>query len=283
MDYLEGRNLAAEVRENGPMPAERAVLVMVQVCGALEEAHRAGIVHRDLKPENVFLTKQSGSADFPKVLDFGLAKMSEKQMGRGSMMFTQQGMVFGTPEFMSPEQAQGEALDRRSDIYSLALILYELITGKLPFDAKTPLDMMKAHVRDPPIPLSSRISGKPFWPELEAVITKALAKNPDDRYATADDFGEALRGCLQGSSVPPPPSPSEPEPEPEPALPASKPTASAAPAPASKPTPVTSRSRAESSSLITLPMSRVPSLVLGLVIGVGVATAGYLVLVLLGR
>lgn len=196
MDYLEGRNLAAEVRENGPMPAERAVLLMVQVCGALEEAHRAGIVHRDLKPENIFLTLQGGTTDFPKVLDFGLAKMSEKQMGNGSMMFTQQGMVFGTPEFMSPEQAQGEALDHRSDIYSLALILYELITGKLPFDAKTPLDIMKAHVREAPIPLSQRISGKPFWPELERVMNKALAKQPEDRYETAAKFGEALLGCL---------------------------------------------------------------------------------------
>jgi serine/threonine protein kinase len=196
MDYLEGRNLAAEVRENGPMPPERAVRLMVQVCGALEEAHRAGIVHRDLKPENIFLTLQGGTTDFPKVLDFGLAKMSEKQMGNGSMMFTQQGMVFGTPEFMSPEQAQGEPLDHRSDIYSLALILYELITGKLPFDAKTPLDIMKAHVREAPIPLSQRVSGKPFWPELEVVMNTALAKQPSDRYETAAQFGEALLKCL---------------------------------------------------------------------------------------
>ena len=178
------------------MQAERALHIMVQVCGALEEAHRAGIVHRDLKPENVFLTKQGGSGDFAKVLDFGLAKMSEKQMGRGSMMFTQQGMVFGTPEFMSPEQAQGEALDQRSDIYSLALILYELITGKLPFDAKTPLDIMKAHVRDVPIALSQRVPDKRFWPELEAVMAKALAKTPDERYGTAEAFGEALRTCV---------------------------------------------------------------------------------------
>jgi len=196
MDYLEGRNLAAEVRENGPMPPERALRLMGQVCGALEEAHRAGIVHRDLKPENIFLTLQGGTTDFPKVLDFGLAKMSEKQMGNGSMMFTQQGMVFGTPEFMSPEQAQGEPLDHRSDIYSLALILYELITGKLPFDAKTPLDIMKAHVREAPIPLSQRVSGKPFWPELEVVMNRALAKQPSDRYETAAQFGEALLHCL---------------------------------------------------------------------------------------
>ena len=276
MDYLEGRNLAAEVRENGPMDAERAIGVMVQVCGALEEAHRAGIVHRDLKPENVFLTKQGGSADFPKVLDFGLAKMSEKQMGRGSMMFTQQGMVFGTPEFMSPEQAQGEALDQRSDIYSLALILYELITGKLPFDAKTPLDMMKAHVRDVPIALSERIPGKKFWPEFEAVINKALAKNPDDRYASAAEFGEALRSCVSGKAAPPPVAAASTPPP----LPASTTDGSQARAQAASTSSASSSTVRRDTSSVSLPVSRLPSLVLGLIIGAGVATAGYLLLVL---
>ena len=280
MDYLEGRNLAAWVRENGPMEAERAIAVMVQVCGALEEAHRAGIVHRDLKPENVFLTQQSGSADFPKVLDFGLAKMSEKQMGRGSMMFTQQGMVFGTPEFMSPEQAQGEALDQRSDIYSLALILYELITGKLPFDAKTPLDMMKAHVRDVPIPLSQRVPGKHFWPEFEAVVNKALAKNPNDRYASAAEFGEALRACVPDESAPPPSTPASTPPSsppPSDAHPAFTPAATQSAGSAGRPVV-----RHESSS-IALPVSKLPSLVLGVIIGAGVATAGYFLLVLFAR
>jgi len=201
MDYLEGKNLAAYVRENGPMPPERAVHVMAQVCGALQEAHRAGIVHRDLKPENVFLTSQGGTVDFPKVLDFGLAKMSEQQMGSGSMMFTQQGMVFGTPEFMSPEQAQGEELDHRSDIYSLALILYELLTGKLPFDEKQPLEIMKAHVRVPPIPLNKRVASKKFWPELEAVITKALAKKPEGRYESAAAFANALLSTLPAAAT----------------------------------------------------------------------------------
>lgn len=270
MDYLEGRNLAAEVRENGPMQAERAVQLMVQVCGALEEAHRAGIVHRDLKPENVFLTIQGGTTDFPKVLDFGLAKMSEKQMGRGSMMFTQQGMVFGTPEFMSPEQAQGEPLDQRSDIYSLALILYELITGKLPFDAKTPLDMMKAHVRDAPIPLSQRVPNKPFWPELEAVINKALAKAMNDRYATAAEFGEALLGCLPVASSAPSRAPR---------------------APSNAPGPIVSNGNeqpvsqvhSEDTMIPELPRSRLPALVLGLMIGLGVATVGYFALNWLGQ
>lgn len=197
MDFLEGKNLAHVVRQQGPMDAERAINIMVQVCGALDEAHRAGIIHRDLKPENIFLTRHMGGDDFPKVLDFGLAKVGEKQMGRGSMMLTQQGMVFGTPEFMSPEQTQGETLDRRSDIYSLGLILYELLTGKLPFDATKPIDVMKAHVKEQPIPLSARVPGLNFPEPLGAVIAKALAKRPADRYASALEFAEALRSCLQ--------------------------------------------------------------------------------------
>ena len=144
----------------------------------------------------MFLTAQGGTADFPKVLDFGLAKVSEKQMGRGSMMLTQQGMVFGTPEFMSPEQTQGDPLDRRSDIYSLALILYELLTGKLPFDATKPIEIMRAHLQTPPIPLNKRLPDKRFADKLGSVIEKALAKKPDDRYATAVEFAQALRGCL---------------------------------------------------------------------------------------
>lgn len=268
MDYLEGRNLAHEVRQKGPMEAERAVKIMIQVCGALEEAHRAGIVHRDLKPENVFLTAQGGTEDFPKVLDFGLAKMSEKQMGRGSMMFTQQGMVFGTPEFMSPEQAQGEELDRRSDIYSLALILYELMTGQLPFEAKTPLDMMKAHVKDPPIPLSQRVPGLKFSAELEATIAKALAKKPDDRYATAADFAEALRGCLRESAEPV--SSGAPPQAPAAAL------TSVAPAGAPSAPAATPATRSDT-HVMSVPSSRTPSLLLGLIIGIGFATACYFV------
>jgi serine/threonine-protein kinase len=203
MDYMEGKNLAHTVREQGPMDSDRAIQIMLQVCGALEEAHRAGIIHRDLKPENIFLTQQAGNSDFPKVLDFGLAKVSEKQMGRGSMMLTQQGMVFGTPEFMSPEQTQGDTLDRRSDIYSLGLILYELLTGKLPFDATKPIDIMRAHVQEPPLPLNGRVPGRTFSPQLGAAVAKALEKKRDNRYSTTLEFAEALKRCL---SNPPPPS-----------------------------------------------------------------------------
>src|SRR5688572_23249870 len=140
MEYLDGKNLNQTVRSEGPMAMERALPILIQSCGALEEAHRAGIIHRDLKPENIFLSQQGGIRDFAKVLDFGLAKVTEREMRPGSVILTQEGMVFGTPELMRPEQAQGKTLTPASDIYSLAVILYEVLTGKLPFDAKNPME-----------------------------------------------------------------------------------------------------------------------------------------------
>src|SRR5215217_8663555 len=187
MEYLEGKNLNQMVRKEGPMPVERAIPILIQVCGALQEAHLQGIIHRDLKPENIFLSTNGGLKDFPKVLDFGLAKVTDRELRPGSVMLTQEGMVFGTPEFMSPEQAQGKTLDPRSDIYSLAVILYEVLTGKLPFDARTPMEYIQLHVTKAPILLDERIAGKSFPPGLGQVIGRALEKKPENRYATASE------------------------------------------------------------------------------------------------
>lgn len=193
MEFLEGRNLNRVVKRDGPMSVERAVPILIQVCGALQEAHSAGIIHRDLKPENIFLSKQMDLDEYPKVLDFGLAKVTEQQMRPGSVNLTQEGMVFGTPEFMSPEQAQGQPLEATSDIYSLAVILYEALTGKLPFDARSPMEYIQKHVVEPPIPVSDRVPGLKFPKGLDEVIAKALAKSPRDRYQSAIEFAAALR------------------------------------------------------------------------------------------
>src|SRR3954465_5056378 len=204
MEMLEGKNLNQAVRKDGPIPQERAIPLLIQVGGALQEAHDLGIVHRDLKPENIFLSKQGGIQDFPKVLDFGLAKVTERQMQPGSVILTQEGMVFGTPEFMSPEQAQGRVLDARSDIYSLAVILYEVLTGKLPFSARTPMEYIQKHVMEPATPLNERVPDRRFPKGLEDVLARALNKKPDDRFQSAAEFGEALRpyGGATAASLP---------------------------------------------------------------------------------
>ena len=140
------------------------------------------------------------------------------------MVLTQQGMVFGTPEFMSPEQAHGKTLDARSDIYSLGIILYELLTGKLPFDAKQPIEYIQLHVNATPIPLSKRLPEANFPPGLEEVVMAALAKKPEDRYASAAEFAVALESLFQadagegGSISLPTPIPPVPVPDPAPSI-----------------------------------------------------------------
>jgi serine/threonine protein kinase len=201
MEFLEGKNLNQTVRSEGPFALERGLGVLIAACGALDEAHKAGIIHRDLKPENIFLVQSGGVKDFPKLLDFGLAKVGEKQMRPGSVILTQEGMVFGTPEFMSPEQAQGKTLAPASDVYSIAVILYEVLTGKLPFDAKSAMDYISLHVTGTPIPLSQRVPGKTFPPLLDQIMDRALAKKSEDRFQSAAEFGQALQAVLQGATA----------------------------------------------------------------------------------
>jgi serine/threonine-protein kinase len=198
MELLEGRNLKEALRAEGPFAPERVLPMLLAVCGALAEAHAAGIIHRDLKPDNIFLCRSGTLADFPKVLDFGLAKVTENQMRPGSIVLTGAHEVFGTPRYMSPEQAQAKPLTPASDIYSLALILYEALCGQSPFDARDSLEYTLLHVKAPPVPLNQRVPGRVFPAALEQVIMKALAKAPEERFATAADFGAALHAILEG-------------------------------------------------------------------------------------
>jgi serine/threonine protein kinase len=201
MEFLDGKNLLQVEKISGPFPPDRAAKIMIQVCGALEEAHKLGIIHRDLKPENVVLTNQGGIEDFPKVLDFGLAKMNDPDPSTGSLrVLTQQGAIFGTPEFMSPEQAKGEPLDPRSDIYSLGTILYEMLTCKLPFKARNPMDFIAHHIKAEPLPVHERDSGIGLTEEHWNVLSKALRKERNDRYQSAAEFADSLAAWVSGGS-----------------------------------------------------------------------------------
>lgn len=196
MEYLDGIDLAKLTRRDGPMEVQRAARIMIQTLGALEEAHGVGVIHRDLKPENILLTTQGGISDFPKVLDFGLAKIKEQRMRPGSLVLTREGMVFGTPEFMSPEQARGETLDGRSDIYSLGVIFYEMLTARLPFPRCKPMEYISHHIKTPPYKITERRPELELPKELDPIVDKALEKDRADRYQTATEFAQAIQSLL---------------------------------------------------------------------------------------
>jgi serine/threonine-protein kinase len=204
MEFVSGRPLADAVQE-GPMLPERVIKIMRQVCGALDEAHLQGIIHRDLKPENVVLTNRAGETDFVKLLDFGIAARSESADAQKEAKLTQQGMVLGTPPYMSPEQFTGKALDARSDIYSLAVMSYEMLTGKLPFEADTPWQWATQHMTAQPIPFEVSAPAKNIPEEMRKAILKGLSKDREQRFNSAREFFSGLsdggRVTVQASSA----------------------------------------------------------------------------------
>ena len=189
MEFVEGKPLRDLIEKEGQLSELRAINIMRQTLHALNEAHELGIVHRDLKPDNIMITKFRGVDEFVKVLDFGIAKV--KEPGGNQAKLTQAGIVYGTPEYLSPEQAQAKELDGRSDLYSMGIILYEMITGTVPFQSKTAVTILAAHVYDPPAPPSQK-TRRPVHPKMERIILKSLHKDPTKRYQTAMAFLEDL-------------------------------------------------------------------------------------------
>jgi serine/threonine protein kinase len=192
MEFLRGKDLARVQYEEGPLSFRRIVSVLRQVLAALAEAHHLEIIHRDLKPENVILEPVRTGGDFVKVVDFGLAKMRE---GTGPNI-TSPGIVCGTPEYMSPEQGRGDPLDPRSDLYAVGVIFYQLLTGRLPFEAESPTQVVLMHITEaPPDPRAA--APERMIPSLLAdVCLMALAKEPAHRFGNADEFAEALSDAL---------------------------------------------------------------------------------------
>jgi serine/threonine-protein kinase len=190
MELLDGLDLQSMVRQYGPLPQQRVIFILQQVCESLEEAHARGLVHRDIKPANIHVGRLGLQHDFVKVLDFGLVKSTGEPLGE-QWLATDVGLTPGTPAYMSPEMAAGEALDGRTDIYALGCVGYFLLTGCLVFEADTLFQMMAKRLRDDPVPPSQRTS-LPIEPALDALILACLARNPEDRPASAAELRKRL-------------------------------------------------------------------------------------------
>ena len=194
MEYVPGEPLFKALAK-APFPAQRALHIAEQIASALGRAHQMKVVHRDLKPENVLLVPRRSGADFVKILDFGIAKI----MDAPSLTHSQQ--IFGTPGYIAPEYIQSSEIDGRADLYSLGVILYEMVTGALPFDYQYPGDLLVKHVADPPIEPRKRLPS--VEAPVEELILRCLAKKPDDRFRDAHHFLESLRKTRERIGAPP--------------------------------------------------------------------------------
>jgi eukaryotic-like serine/threonine-protein kinase len=194
MEFLDGKPLTKALEETRPMPVQRLVHVARQIADALSAAHQRGIVHRDLKPDNIFLIHRGAEVDFVKILDFGIAKVSTGATSK----LTRAGSVFGTPHYMSPEQAAGSPVDLRTDIYALGVILYEMASGRVPFDADNFMGILTQHMYKAPVPIRALVPPQDVPPGLEAIVLKALSKKPEQRYSSMDELAQDLEKLTRG-------------------------------------------------------------------------------------
>lgn len=200
MEFVDGETLADLVEREGALPVDRAVPIITQAAAALEAAHDLGIVHRDLKPGNIMLARDRAGGDLVKVVDFDIAKGSREGEERE---VTRLGFVVGTPEYMSPEQLTGDPLDGRSDVYSLALVLFRTVTGKLPIRSSSTQDLLVERLTEEPLTLLDVAPGRTFPVGLQPVIQRALQRRREDRWPSARDFSEALAAAVVRGGIAP--------------------------------------------------------------------------------
>lgn len=203
MEYLEGEDLDRLLKREGRIPWERARHILVQLLEALSAAHKAGIVHRDIKPHNCFITPTPHNRDFVKVIDFGIAKLRTDESGEA---LTRTGAIMGTAEYMSPEQGLGEEIDGRSDLYSVGVILYRMLTGKVPFAGANPMGILYQHIHAEVVPPSRAAPDAGIGADVDALVLRAMSKQRDERFPTAEAFIEALQNVddVSAGTVTPP-------------------------------------------------------------------------------
>jgi serine/threonine protein kinase len=191
MEFLDGQDLGRMLRTERTVPWARARPILMQIAKGLRAAHAQGIIHRDMKPENIYLVQREGRPDFVKVLDFGIAKVVSADVNDGPRL-TQTGMIFGTPEYMSPEQAQGQPPDHRVDVYAVGCIMYHMLTGSVPFQADSFMGILTKHLTEPVIPPRRRRPDLEIPGDVEAVCLRAMEKDRDKRWPDMDAFYRAL-------------------------------------------------------------------------------------------
>jgi serine/threonine-protein kinase len=191
MEFLDGQDLGRTLKAEKHLPWLRARPILMQIAKGLRAAHAKGIIHRDMKPENVYLVQKEGRADFVKVLDFGIAKVVSADENDGPRL-TQTGMIFGTPEYMSPEQAQGHPPDHRVDVYAVGCIMYHMLTGAVPFTADSFMGILTKHLLEPVIPPRKRRPDLDIPADVEAVCLRAMEKDREKRWPDMDAFYQAL-------------------------------------------------------------------------------------------
>jgi serine/threonine protein kinase len=202
MEFLEGNDLADELQRSRVLTAQRALPIAMQICRALSAAHARGVVHRDMKPENVFLQRTGDGEEIVKIVDFGIAQLKPSNEEAAAVSthrrLTRTGMIFGTPEYMAPEQASGKHADLRCDIYAVGIILFELFTGAVPFTGETFLGVLAKHLSEMPPSMRAVYPDLQISQELEAVVARTLAKDPTHRYQTMNELAAALAGTPEG-------------------------------------------------------------------------------------
>ena len=209
MEYLNGRTLSQAMQADGPLAQERVIHIAQQICRSLKEAHSLGIIHRDLKPANVMLLTQQDDHDFVKVLDFGLVKFFSGESTESDI--TNAGTFMGSPHYIAPEQARNRSPDQRCDIYSLGVLLYHMLTGRVPFTAAAPVDIILKHLHDAPVPPADARPDLRIAPDLQEVVLRCMAKNREERFQSMDELLaqlKAVRTRLTGA-----PQASTPEPQ----------------------------------------------------------------------
>lgn len=204
MEFLEGNDLADELQRSRVLTPPRALPIAMQICRALAAAHAKGVVHRDMKPENVFLQRTADGEEIVKIVDFGIAQLkptneeAQAESTSKARRLTRTGMIFGTPEYMAPEQASGKHADLRCDIYAVGIILFELFTGAVPFTGETFLGVLSKHLNELPPAMRAVYPDLQISPELEGVVQRALAKDPTYRYQSMNELAAALAGTPEG-------------------------------------------------------------------------------------